>query len=336
MNNYFSRKVSLVYLICTLFVVMIHANNLDLFSAKGIQLPHYIIFLENFITDNLCRIAVPMFMFLSAFLLYSNLIWNNVLDKMKRRIRTLLIPYLMWNTVYMIVFYFLSYLPFINQARFQLSLDIIINSIFFYAFNSAYWFMFQLIIYVALCPFIYLIMKNKNIGFFIILATYFLNLFVHIPRLNFMSFFFYLIGCFSALHYKDLFMKKPTKSGRIKCLVVFIITQIIWVFNFYNFIEVEKTLLWFFMMISLYFLIDNGNINLSSEISKIHFFIYSSHVIILETLEKLMFLFFPYNSLTCLIDFFVTPLLTILICVIAAILMKKGIRPLYCLMTGER
>lgn len=333
MEQNFSNRVNKLYLICTIFVVLIHANNLELFALKGVELPNSIIFFQNFITDNLARVAVPMFMFLSAFLMYQNLSVNNIKNKLKRRIKTLILPYVSWNTLYMIVFYLLSFLPFINTPRFQLVLVTIIKSVIFYAYNNAFWFMFQLIIYTLLCPFIYFLLKRKSIGLITIVSCYLAIFFINIRYINFMSLFFYLIGVFCALHYKKSFIETKNDLFINKCYVAFFISQILWILNYFSLFQIEKSLIWLVMLFSVYFLIDKLPISL--KISKIHFFIYSSHVLVLEILEKINFMIFPYNALMSVISFILLPIVAISLCYGLAWLLKRYAKYLYCILTGE-
>ena len=58
------------------------------------------------ISKVLTHVCVPTFYFISGFLFFKGLeIWDNSLyvAKIKRRVKSLLLPYLIWNTIYIII-----------------------------------------------------------------------------------------------------------------------------------------------------------------------------------------------------------------------------------------
>ncbi len=56
-------------------------------------------FIRNLISQEIARIAVPIFFLMSGYLFFAGFVWSkeNYLDKVKSRIKTLLIPFLFWN-----------------------------------------------------------------------------------------------------------------------------------------------------------------------------------------------------------------------------------------------
>ncbi|MDE6292589.1 MAG: acyltransferase, partial [Bacilli bacterium] len=58
-------------------------------------------FLEFTISDYLCRVAVPIFYVVSGYLFFvkSNLSFRSLKLKLKRRVHSILIPYLLWNAI---------------------------------------------------------------------------------------------------------------------------------------------------------------------------------------------------------------------------------------------
>ena len=54
----------------------------------------------------LTHVCVPLFFFISGYLFFTKIntwSWDVYLQKLKRRIKTLLIPYILWNTIYLII-----------------------------------------------------------------------------------------------------------------------------------------------------------------------------------------------------------------------------------------
>lgn len=91
-------------------VVFIHTNLTDvmingtLLADEG-QFPVHDVF-RHVVTNELARIAVPLFFFISCFLFFyrSDFSFAVYGMKLKKRIRTLLVPYLFWNIVVFLLF----------------------------------------------------------------------------------------------------------------------------------------------------------------------------------------------------------------------------------------
>lgn len=87
-------------------VVLIHCN----YPASGlsdVQISAPIFYtIQQFLQYHIYTVAVPLFFFISGYLFYRNGIPNiSVLkEKLQKRVHTLLVPYLLWNTVGMILF----------------------------------------------------------------------------------------------------------------------------------------------------------------------------------------------------------------------------------------
>ena len=88
------------------FVVYIHSSGKPIdFYAIDFSNPmpiDYYNLLRISISHVLTHIAVPMFFFISGFLFFNKLQkWNRTVyfDKLKKRIKTLLIPFVIWNTI---------------------------------------------------------------------------------------------------------------------------------------------------------------------------------------------------------------------------------------------
>lgn len=101
-----SKTIDCIRFPLVVMVVFIHMNpnvvnlpdaKFDFFSMQGLYNFVGILF-----SHTLPSIAVPTFFFISGFLFFINIqdwSWNKYKKKLKNRIKTLLIPYLMWNLV---------------------------------------------------------------------------------------------------------------------------------------------------------------------------------------------------------------------------------------------
>lgn len=98
-----SRTISYLRFLMAFAVVLLHASNA---GAKG-DLPVYSTMCI-LLGEGLCRIAVPCFFLISGYLFFKNLEhwnWSVWGTKLRRRVHTLLIPYLLWNVLAAVLIY---------------------------------------------------------------------------------------------------------------------------------------------------------------------------------------------------------------------------------------
>ncbi len=180
-----------------------------------------------FFSRSITQFAVPMFFMLSGISFFKRYDTSKYIKKIKSRIFTLIIPYLLWNTIWMLWEIFCSY-SFISKLSedgntFPLTLSSILKGIFFYECNRPFWFMFNLIIFTLAAPIVFLIIKNKYVAIILISAASVLSVFgIHLPTGIFYypnSIIFFVIGAVIGYHYFDFISKKSSKTTRIISLI---------------------------------------------------------------------------------------------------------------------
>lgn len=171
MTAFFSEKLRIISFIAILFVLYIHAGYPDEVN-ENMTVP---VAVRTCIVGVFSQGAVPMFYFISGFLFFYG-IKNGISDvfkKVKKRIKTLLFPYVIAALFFPLFFVVLEFIPgasvYINSSSYadrfsSLSLLSILSSLFFDSGNGtpwAYhlWFLRDLIIIVALTPALYYIRK---------------------------------------------------------------------------------------------------------------------------------------------------------------------------------
>ena len=110
-NDRLSKTIMFLRFPLIVAVVFIHTNLADvmingrLLVNEG-QFPIHDLF-RHIITNELARIAVPLFFFISGFLFFYHTDFSMKMykQKLKKRVRTLLVPYLFWNTVVFLIFF---------------------------------------------------------------------------------------------------------------------------------------------------------------------------------------------------------------------------------------
>jgi fucose 4-O-acetylase-like acetyltransferase len=97
-------------------VVFIHNNPTELNFAGGTEIyaiPIYVNIIRQVISNIIARIAVPLFFLISGFLLYVK--ETKFFTVLRKRSRTILLPYILWNVLGIIFYYVVQSFPFTKQ-----------------------------------------------------------------------------------------------------------------------------------------------------------------------------------------------------------------------------
>lgn len=167
-------------------------------------------FLKLFVSQTLVKVAVPVFFIMSGYLFFSNVEkWS--LDvykaKMLRRMKTLLIPYLLWNLLMAIklkafswsIFWVFWYpagkqIDWFGQEQLMTA-----------PANMPLWFLRDLIIVSLLTPIIYILVHKFGCWLMAALTVFYLSgVFAFIPGLSAYAVYFFTLGAFFSIHKMDL------------------------------------------------------------------------------------------------------------------------------------
>lgn len=200
----FRIKMGWFRLCCCVMVIWAHAGNAELFLGK-LDKGHPLMLLEGTIIPAIIRISIPCFLMMSGYQFFRGFTMKELSGKWKRRVKTLLIPYLVWNLLYYVGYLVANQIDFlkdmINKPGIRLSFKQIMEAGVFYRYNPVFWFMYQLILLVALAPVLYLFLKKVWSGC-LFLAVVFIGIFgeYSLPQLNLDAVFYYSVAGFWALH----------------------------------------------------------------------------------------------------------------------------------------
>ena len=95
----FRNQVYWLTFLFSLLVVWAHSYNAELYLGRTVQ-GEAVHKLEHMIGDRLGQIAVPAFFMLSAYLFYRGFTRKKLWSKWNSRIKSILVPYIVWNTIY--------------------------------------------------------------------------------------------------------------------------------------------------------------------------------------------------------------------------------------------
>ena len=170
LDNSASARLDLIRFPMIVGVVFIHAISTTVgFAGQEVGVQETGFFVE-FVTNLISRVfagpAVPMFFLLSGFLFFYRFSWtrSGYLQKFRSRFNTLLVPFLFWNILVLVLFaaaqispltppYFSGKIPPISEFPWLEYIDAIFG-ITRLPISYQFWFIRDLIIIVALTPFI--------------------------------------------------------------------------------------------------------------------------------------------------------------------------------------
>ena len=168
-------------------------------------------------SQGICRTAVPAFFLISGYLFFSQLKqWNHGIwiGKIKKRIKTLLVPYLIWNIIAFGVYYLVQCVKlkgieslvacFQSKGGFHIFWD---SNSGWMPMDFPLWFIRDLMAVALFSPFIYLLIKNKVGGLVSIVIAIIIHLLCIWPITNGLSsaaILFFMMGAYLRLHGCDL------------------------------------------------------------------------------------------------------------------------------------
>ena len=172
----FRNKIYWFTFLFSVLVIWVHSYNAVLFLGNT-GAAASLVRLERFFGDKIAQIAVPGFFMISSYLFFRGYKPEILMRKWNSRIRSVLVPYIVWNSLYYFGYVIGSRLPCISdvigKGKIPFGLLETVDAILNYTYNYVFWYLYQLILLILLAPLIYLAVKRvwPGIVFLAILLT---------------------------------------------------------------------------------------------------------------------------------------------------------------------
>lgn len=309
LSDYLSEKIKILSFLLTVLIVILHANMASLCTG-GIS------FLQEVMTAEVTRIAVPLFYLISGFLFFINYknTWSDYQRKLGTRTRSLLVPYVLFLLCGCIIMFVLNHAYTIEVFWKIVKNGILYSPPIFYPL----WFLRDLYIMSLLAPIVYWIIRKVPILLIIPIIVWALgkNPFIF-PTAEAMLFF--SVGAFFTTKVK--WLEKTAHEGAWSCFFL-------WIFLcFFNCYVSEKVLtlpyathcvILLLGIYAVWILYDKLYSRFSvgikfATIYKYSFFIYLLHEPILTILKKIGLFVLGNSSWSIGIIYIFASILTILI-----------------------
>lgn len=201
MTQYLSDKLRILSLISIIFVLYIHSGfHAD--EIKGMLMNDRV---QEFISGMMGRCAVPLFYMISGYLFFLRVPegMKSIYGKMRKRVGTLVVPYIIGCLFFVGFGVLMAVLPGVSKYMngsmmplFSNPVGEILRSIFYDAGNGSpcafqLWFLRDLILIVATSPLWYLLLKHLR---WILVVTCLGLTYLHIQFIPFFALFWFLFG----------------------------------------------------------------------------------------------------------------------------------------------
>lgn len=368
-KNLQSQTINWLRFPLIVLVVFIHNQGMGTPPDKAIipwgamQGIDYYNFLRLFITNVFARIAVPTFFIISGYYFFiKNDSFNYKIynSKIHKRIRTLLIPYILWNLLAIIPTYEIACYLFKNQPWPAIDFNLI--HIFWnnscstwkdifgfehslcYPFNVPLWYIRDLIIMILISPIVYSSIKRIPKTYFTLLAICgTLGIWPNIVGFYYNSVLFFSIGSALGIYKIDL-IKVCSKYAKTNFIIT-IITMLIVSYAVsvqtdtfgLNYIFYISCIMSIFNIVS--YLIKENKLKVNTFLLRSTFFVYAYHYlsssILLSAVVPQIYKL-PIHGIMYPIIYMIIPILKICICLGIFYILEKTAPKLTNLLTGSR
>ena len=159
-RKYLSETIGVLRFPLMVCVVLIHIDIPNLVNHLFVDI------FDSYIIESFVRIAVPLFFFISGFLFFKkveNFGWVEYKNKIKNRVKRLLVPYLLWNII-VIVLKYIFYKIGLEKADYLFEDGLRwVYHIIWRPINIQLWFVRDLFLVVLMSPIVYFLIKRLKV-----------------------------------------------------------------------------------------------------------------------------------------------------------------------------
>lgn len=344
---FLSDKIKVLSLFSIILVLYIHSG----FHTDELEKMMWIMTVQNYISSMIGRIAVPLFYMISGYLFYLNTPKgiHTIFNKIKKRISSLLLPYI-FSSIFFIAFgVFVAITPGTSQFMNSTVLPLFDNdSLYiikatFWGINGSspiafhLWFLRDLLILVLLSPIWYYLFKYLKVYWIIVIfvLTFYKISFFPIIAL----FWFSLGGAFVNLKFTRL--KNKSLSNFLVLFLFIGFFQIMFPSSIWYYVHIPITFLGIISFWVIYDIVLPQNFTLSNYkyltiACSFTFFIYLYHEPTLNIVRKLIVFILGKNEFGFIISYLSSPWVFIALFIPIGLIMKKFFPKVYYVIAGGR
>lgn len=311
--------------------------------------PYFDLF-EHVVRGELANFAVPLFFFISGYLFFNggkDFTVEVYKDKIRKRVHSLLIPFLFWNMAFMLyvaAIHVLAHGLLTSKRSFlEMSPSEILNC--FWDMNQGLiplWFIRDLMIVCLITPLIYYLLHHRFSKFilFSIFVLYLSSYFHYLPGVGLRSSFPFILGAWFSINGRDFVMDirkyvMPLTLATLVCVMIdtYLWSQHISVFAFNRFTQICGVLT---IPVWVSYLVERRRTEVGSVLAGSSFFVFVFHMFIIYIPAKLWVYVLPVNGWTAGIALIAIPLIVCFACSGIYLMLKRLMPRFTGFIIGER
>lgn len=366
-----SQTLDLLRFPLAVVVLMIHTFTTKGLQVRGeeLQFTDYPLFMEvNYWIDGFLRgQSVPIYYFISGFVFFLGveMTKETYLRKFKNRVKSLVIPYFIWNAIAVLLMLGISFNPLFSHYtaghNFHFSWSSLLSCFWVYdgglsdvvidsdqsamhPMNVPLWFVRDLIIVVLCTPILHVLIKRVGRYFVWLLGIiWFVVPYLHLQTLGFQSaFFFFSWGAYMSINRKDMLQV----FGRYfkASVFLYLLLGVLHVAAAHYWPEAQETIKQLNVLVGLLFaynfaawLLKRGTCRVNPFLASASFFVYVSHSLVVGRMLKLLFITFsPASDGALLLVYTLAVILTVLLLLAAFYVMRRYTPSLLRVIAGRK
>ena len=340
----FRNKIIWFTFFFSVLVIWVHSYNAVLFLGNT-RAASEIYALERFFGDQVAQIAVPGFFLISSYLFFRNFTLDRLWIKWNSRIRSVLVPYIVWNLLYYLGYVIGSRLPVVSEiigkGKIPFHFTVAADAVLHYTYNYVFWYLNQLIILVFLAPVIYLFIRQRLTGILLLtgtLAAIYCGVFL--PFVNLDALFYYSFGAFAAVLGRR-FAEQPWSRKRLLTGFVIVaaglfIKGVDLPGSIKGEVAATTVICRLFIPVGLWLLVPEWLLGETKGWMKQNFFLYAVHFAMVRLINKTGALLLPAFPALPLGFFLLMPVLCVMFSYWAGLFLRRYLPVLWNLLNGGR
>ena len=316
------------------------------------------------------HVAVPIFFLFSGLLFFKGMdAWNGriYISKIKRRVNTLLVPFVLWNLLFFLLVYCPGFIANLRNDSLAYALQQLFDKFSWHIFVDAstwgqervnwlgmhipstgpivipLWFLRDLIVVSFIAPVIYfLVKKGKHLAMCVLLLAYVSKIWPLVPGLRVDTVFYFSLGAFLSVHHKGLPFLVCKRMYTITAL--WLVLLVADVYCGANMTHAGQLIHPWFVLTGVVFTIScaynyqtKHPVKTPRMLSASSFFVYALHPLLLFVYGVLIYRRLPLsNEWAKGATYLLTPFLTAAVCFGCYVVLKRCAPRLCSLLSGNR
>lgn len=343
-DSVFFRKSGFFKLYLFLIVILVHSLNFEAYGLAdsttfGGKLLYFLEMVELYVTG----LTMPGYFFISGYGFMANYSLDKTLSKWEKRVRTLFIPWLLWNSIMWLAGIAMESIPAIASKLnsgfgYELSLRSWLVDGLIHTADGTMWFISNLMVITLLCPLIYILIRNKYLGIVAIAAGF---VAVHLTQAHrysvLVAALFFSQAAYYSIHFPQLVQRSYGKKARIIAWGLLLVYMLTGSNSAVQNTGLPHVISFSYAVPAMWIAV--GDVGLSKKekvVDEYRFWLFASHYMPLECVEKLWYVIGGVSVTAAWIGMIMCPTVTVLILIGAGYLVKRYCYPLWCVLNGKQ